>query len=345
MENSKLNNYFLDGSDFIYTRLQLINWACQGIFQSKTLHYNTVKEISVVYHNYKVEKCLVVDCKDVDDVGSNALNQFIREKITDRKLILINCEKISGFISAKLNEFKVKYSGENGNLVISKGNIDLPNIVNTKINEVVSLKMNHIVASCFKANEECKLSRLHSTPIYSNGEFDASLIISNPYNFCWICIILADLTNEVISSIRSDENAKMLDYSSEKLISVSYRSCPFAFSVANLIGKELIVIDHLGPKHKLHDLEIIDQLNKDTLIIYIGDFLVGGTEVLIAKAYSNIFDSDLKYAVVIGSAQRDSNNDKCFSDKFDFKSVVLLRDLEVPKCGKVEYSLFNEKQN
>ncbi|RLD36497.1 MAG: hypothetical protein DRI74_08970 [Bacteroidetes bacterium] len=339
--NQKLEKYFLICDEFIYCRLQLLNWVCQGANQSNKLHLATVNELKKVYDSYQTDKPILLDCRRVRDIGNNALNDFLKNTDFSRKIIFWNVNHLDKYIISPLLEYKIEYEHKQNSIIISTIEKGLPKQIEKKTQQLEQKFVEGKLVGCFEPYDEFK--RLYSTHVLANGEFDATNLISAQDSFAWISIKLSDLVENYLASIRArDLSPDGKKYSDEKIMAVSFRSSPFAVAVANVLNKNVIIIDHLGPKHNEYDIEILDFLNKGTNIIYVGDFLIGGTEVFISQMYSKMFESDLHFAVVIGSAQSNKQGELCFAEKFEFNSLVNLKELILPKVEKVEYKLFDE---
>ena len=191
-------------------------------------------------------------------------------------------------------------------------------------------KNKEIVSSSFSYNDVSNhkhLEQLPSTAILATGEFDAGKIISKPDNFFWLAFSLSDLVEDFVKEI----NIKYHDEFVCRLISVSLRGSPFAAAISLLTSPEIKydTVDHLGPKHKLFDIEFFDKLKLSTKekvrYIYFGDFIIGGTELKIAQTYSQIYGYELKHAVVIGSYF----NETRYLPGVEVKSLVKLNKLGI----------------
>lgn len=93
-------------------------------------------------------------------------------------------------------------------------------------------------------------------------------------------------------------------------------------------------IDHFGPKHKVFDLDFLKQKEKGINYIYVGDFVFGGTEIKIAKTYTEMKGSKLCHALAIGSLFEKET----FSNEFDLVCLTRLKDIT---RGVAEFKLFN----
>ncbi len=63
----------------------------------------------------------------------------------------------------------------------------------------------------------------------------------------------------------------------------------------------LEIVDHMGPKQALLEGYATGSPRTGLDYIYIGDFLIGGTEVKVAASYAFAHGCSLKEAIVVGS--------------------------------------------
>ncbi|MNL43899.1 hypothetical protein D3C87_1664380 [compost metagenome] len=160
---------------------------------------------------------------------------------------------------------------------------------------------------------------MSSTPLKATGVFDASKIINNHASFYWTCLELADLLKSLI-------NDRKITFKKEvRILAVNMKASPFASVVSLLLDIPLVTIDHSGPKHKIYDIDILDDLQnlRNYTYVYLGDFCIGGTEIKIAQTYARISNSELNTAIVIGAY---FNNDH-FNPSFQLFSLVNINGL------------------
>jgi hypothetical protein len=137
-----------------------------------------------------------------------------------------------------------------------------------------------------------------------------------------MCLFLADALDNYIKKEIEDKE-KNPNAPEIKLLAVSLRGSPFASAVSLLINKSYDTIDHLGPRHKLFDFELLDNFKKGIRYIYVGDFIVGGTEVKIAKAYAELLGCELNFAIVLSSLL----DPDVFKDSFNLITLTRIKEI------------------
>jgi hypothetical protein len=135
---------------------------------------------------------------------------------------------------------------------------------------------------------------LNSTPYRANGRFDARLILERPADFLWISMLMADLVETAIAETLA---------AAPRLIATSLRASPFAATVSRLLttGCDLEIVDHMGPSHSILEEYPVAHTARPASYVYIGDFLIGGTEMKRCEIYAHCRGGRLVAAVVIGS--------------------------------------------
>jgi hypothetical protein len=198
-----------------------------------------------------------------------------------------------------------------------------------------------------------KPRRLASTPLMANGTFDARLVIADRGPFCWISLNLADRLEDYLNDRWSDVLAHNSDEASEfnsdrglsesgevqrpmiqlpRLLAVSLRGSPMAAAVGILSEMEdrLEVVDHVGPKHRILEEHSLRGDSFRGAFILIADFIVGGTELKIARNYAHHRGGVLCHVVTIGTVlpTEDYMTDVSISRLVDLTKV----------CPEVRYS-------
>jgi hypothetical protein len=322
-------NLFLEHENFVYTRLQAIIWKYNGLGFPHVIEKNSGKFLAESLVNYRTDYPLVINCKGVRNIDDHALDDLVTDlKVKKRCLILVNVKKLIEFKQSGLDDIlknakiEYRYDPEGDHLIVGKEEkIDVNDIINSA-EVMMNKKTKKVVESCFvEYPSSVEPKRLSSTPITANGEFDSRKIIFNPEYFIWINILLSDILERVLESSSSTNPFRLL--------SVSLRGSPFAAALSALLGITFDSIDHLGPKHKLFDVDFIDQYIKGINYIYVGDFTIGGTEIKIAQTYAQILGCKLHHALVIGSYL----SNEAFKDNFELKFLVSLRDYSQIKFG------------
>ncbi|MEO7357975.1 MAG: hypothetical protein ABIY50_10715 [Ignavibacteria bacterium] len=313
--------------DFVYVRMQGIIWAYSGLLNPSSLEDSSVVGLEKIYQDVNPDKPLIICFKGIERIsGNDSLEIFLRNaKARERKISFINVNDelkkilIQNFQLAQIEDFK---KSGNGFSIFSKDNFKEEVI----IERVREMEKERLFASMNSSFRKLDVREKHfvSTSIIADGEFDAGEIISDPKYFMWICLLMVDELNKLKFELE-EENKKsgILLYTELKLIAVSLRGSPFCSAIGLLSNIKYDVLDHLGPKHKLFDTEVLENVNRGILYIYIGDFAAGGTEIKIAKTYINLINCKLKYALVIGSLLKN----EVFKNDFELISLIHLKEV------------------
>jgi hypothetical protein len=170
------------------------------------------------------------------------------------------------------------------------------------VNNLLFTFTKNVVGECFTFHDETskKLERMFSTPILTNGFFDARRLIANRRSFIWLCVQMADNIrhyNDLI--LNSSQSSRILG---NRLLSVTLRGAPFASAISALLSCPLDIIDHLGPRHRILETTHLAGRNHRGNYIMIGDFIVAGTELKVARTYAQLRGGQLIAAQFIASA-------------------------------------------
>jgi hypothetical protein len=337
------NHLYLIQDDFVYTRLQGLIWAGDGLLLNSKFYTGANHIFLDIAKNIKPELPLIVNCKRVTNFDESVY-RIIKETNLTRKIIFTHIDE--GFHGQFANELDAIFNGlaqqNKAKHLISTNhstfNFSLQQYEERckKVEEFLEKKYREIVKSCFsyyKETDHNHLEQLPSTAIYATGEFDAGKIISNPENFHWLTLGLSDIVESFVKKINEEYHDEIVC----RLISVSLRASPFAAAISLLSNPEIKfdTVDHLGPKHKLFDIEFFDKLKSNIKekirYIYFGDFIIGGTELKIAQTYSQIYGYDLKHAVLIGSYFEEER----YSPSVEVKAFVNLKKIDIPELKLV----------
>jgi hypothetical protein len=138
------------------------------------------------------------------------------------------------------------------------------------------------------------MERLQSTPLRSSGVYNARHIICEASNFNWIVLRLEEALQQAIPR---------WDYARHSLLSGSLRACPFAAALAftSTIARAVEVLDHLGPHPALLEEHDLAGTRSNLEYVYVGDFMIGGTEVKLAANWAAMRRSRVVAAVMLGT--------------------------------------------
>ena len=322
-------------SQFYYIRVTLISWRINGPTRINNLDKSGGDKLAdLIKERVSDNLPYVIDMKGIVGQTDGALVSFF-DLIKQKKLeiIIINYEAIAPTLNELYREYlkdisDANYNENDGKLSIHFSNSKLSlsgSEINNSVRSTLLMSMKELISNTFKPNslDEEKYCSLSSTPILSTGQYDASLIISNPDDFTWISLLMADLVYEIVQS------NKLLNAT---LLTVSLRGSPFASAISMINSMTMHTIDHLGPFQKVWNLNKYKiKVSPTKNYIFIGDFIIGGTELKLARLYSHFGNSELNHSVVIGALFEDSRY-----NSFSIKSLVNLRDLN----SKAKFKLF-----
>lgn len=314
-------------SGFVYVRLKGLIWAYIGLTNPNNVDKSAGDALAEICTEIEPSIPLLIDCNGVSGITDHAWDSlFIEINRTKREIIFINYQKIEQKINLTRKELcgSMKIQNNDHSFIIYSSSIQfkLNSSYEKEIDDKITDRIKSYVDKSFHKYENDEMKLLASTPIYSNGEFDAANLVSNPEMFYWTTIRLADKVEEVIQNFRVGGMSN-----SPKLLTVSLRSSPFAAAIGLMLGLSIETVDHLGPIIKNFE---VDYSTTNNEFIYIGDFAVGGTEIKISKTYALMRNSKLEHAIVIGSLFPDD-----VFKEFKLHSLISLQKSEVG----VKYSL------
>lgn len=303
------------GTRFVFTRMQILIWCSNGTSLLHTVEKNAGDVLADLLGGYCQEKPLILNFQGIVNIDDHALDQVFKIlENNQRQLIIINGYQLFDKINRLKKESRVSISSNSDQGWISIGlqnNVNIQEISEEKENLKSDFLNSTIKNTFIKFNSQRRLS---STPIMANGEYNSNLIISDIRKFIWICFFLSDELQIIF------DNAKLQNV---KLLTASLRAAPFAAMVGLIKNLPFETIDHFGPKHKVFDIEFLDRIEKGTNYIYIGDYCFGGTEIKLAKTYTQMKSSLLNHALVIGNLIDASH----FIDEFELHALQNLKEL------------------
>lgn len=315
---SRLNNMDLGfaTTSFVFTRMQVLIWVSNGTSCLDLIEKDAGKLLSKMLKEFDSDKPLVVSFKGIVNIDDHALDDvFNFLDSNSRQLIILDGFHLVEIIYKLKKESKANVDTMSENNIITIGKKISISIEDLDSERKVAKKnfIKSTVKDTFRKFEKEK--RLSSTPIITNGEFDSNRIISNPKNFIWITAFLSDALRDLLDKTKLKK---------VKLLSASLRGAPFASMLGMLHNLEFETIDHFGPKHKVFEFDFIKKIEKGTSYIYVGDFCFAGTEIKIAKTYTELKSSRLEHALVIGNLIEPN----VFEDDFELISLINLNELD-----------------
>jgi hypothetical protein len=293
----------LNYRDFVYVRLKGLIWATNGLRSPSNIEQNAGKILHDVLMTIHPEKSLVVDCKGVSATVDHSLDAFFKNiPNVNREIVFSNISSLEKEIKSGVGEFcqsvdKIEPANSTCLVIRPEKKLEYSKI-NSLVDEMLTEEISRYIKGCFGKFKDGNFHFMHSTPFFASGLYNSSIIISDPIMFYWTCIKLSNVLEKIIDDFKIGSINNPI-----KLLSVSLRGSPFAVAMGLLTGKPVETIDHLGPKHKLFDSDVLENIKRGISVtyIYIGDFTFGGTEIKIAKAYAELNSCSLDHAIVLGS--------------------------------------------
>ena len=155
-------------------------------------------------------------------------------------------------------------------------------------------RMQDIIRDTFHENALGTPAPLSSTPFLASGVYNARHIICEPDQFNWTVLHLEQHLDELIPD---------WDPSRHCLLSGSLRAAPFAAALAFMktLPRAVEIHDHFGPNPILLEEHDLGPSRHSLEYIYIGDFMIGGTELKIAYNWAAWRKCRLVKALVLGT--------------------------------------------
>lgn len=160
-------------------------------------------------------------------------------------------------------------------------------------------QLSALVDECFQPWGGGAGEQLSSTPFSSDGYYDATIILRDTNVFTFVVSEMQIKLNEFLTGDQSTpKHNKPIG-----LLTASLRACPFATALAQINSVPLLVINHLGPFERSWSVgDSVNSINEDDLdLIFICDFVIGGTELKISRLFAQFTGNPLKKAIAIGS--------------------------------------------
>ncbi len=300
---------FISHSEFWYTRMILFSWTCDspptslsqsnGEYFVRCLMKNLNDDVDVV----------VVNCNDINDIDDHFVDPLFDYLKKGHKTIIFFSNdnkakliKYLGHISGNYDLKIIRCPGENiKSICFDNSSIDSSTVLKI-IDESIKLEKKWLVRQVKKTYQKYKEpKRLSSTPLVASGEFNATKILSEPSRYKWIVAIMAESINRAIQLDKPK---------SFTIVTASLRGAVLAggvWEILYFVSKlDLHIIDHMGPRYDILEIPSKDDKSIANYCIYVGDFMIGGTEIKVVSSYCNLFGSKLKHAFVIGKYIKES---------------------------------------
>lgn len=311
---------FLDHTDFVYSRMVGIAWNANRLLQPTVLTADAGGALLECAKNKRPEVPVVLNCKGISTIEDHALSGFEDYlKSTGRQAIVLipaSQDQLGKEVDSELGEvFTQKYRiGATHAHVYGKSDRTACQI-ETIIEQSKQLEQSYVSAvikESYRAFDQPE--RLESTPLIASGVLNARSLISDPKKFIWISLLLADAFQAVVNEAKPR---------TIRILAVSLRGSPFAAAVrvlSDTLSPTLEIVDHIGPRHEvLEDHRFVCDFTGGEYVL-VGDFVIGGTEIKIARAYALAKGATLNNAIAIGSFLEPS----AYSQTVTLRSLVQL---------------------
>lgn len=324
-------NPFLTHPDFIYTRLMAVTWHV-NILAPSIFTYAAGDKLRQHIQSDISNKPVILNCSGVSVIEDHAMSAIRSYLLTADRCITFIVEETDEFlidkITSELNSSepnKIHIDREQSNnhqLLFCARQQELTHPIKSKLDNLLEKTKKVERKFTVEAVRDCyydfdKPRRLSSTPLIAKGEFNASKLIADPKTFIWISLLLTDKFLETLAQ----EKPKTVS-----LLAVSLRGSPFAAAIRILAENyypSLEIIDHIGPKHELLEGHIGRTSMCGEQYILVSDFVIGGTEIKVAKTYAIAQGASLKGAITIGSYLPGTD---AYDTSIRLRSVVSLRE-------------------
>lgn len=288
-----IKNLYFETTNTLFSRAQALVWVANGLSFLDLFEKSSGNLLGKIIDTCPAEKSLIINFKGIIRFDDHCLDEVYNSlKGNKKQIIIINGEHLlHDFIKLKKDK-PINVNHDTTNKIIIIGNsrtIDIVELLDER-EKSAKIYINNVLKSTFSKFDNFK--RLCSTPFLANGEFDSKKIIENPKDFMWISFYLSDKLSQII------ETEKL---SNVLLVSASLRGSTFNSILGILNELDFINIDHIGPIHKLYDLNNLDLKHRNRNYLYIGDFVFGGTEIKLTKVYASFVGAKLNHALVLGS--------------------------------------------
>lgn len=331
-----MNPFITTHPDFIYARLMAITWHANYVLAPAMFTSAAGDKLRQCIESDSSNKPVVLNCAGISTIVDHALGTIRGYLTTSNKCIVFvvdawNMELIEK-ICHELGHAKslIKQTGNSQLLFFGRSEElfkPLMEILNNLLERTHQAERDFIAEAVGKCYEPCETKRLSSTPLIAKGEFNARALISDPKVFSWTSLLLTDLFIETLKQAKPRTN---------RLLAVSLRGSPFAAAIRILsenFSPSLEIIDHIGPRHELLESHIGPNNMDGGEYVLVSDFVIGGTEIKIARTYAMAHGACLENAIAIGSYLPGDQYDR----NVCLRSIVSLAAKDTPDHRRYEF--------
>lgn len=328
-----MESIFLKHADFVYTRLIALTWHADDVLQPGIFSAKAGQQLVELLSKHQDSSPVVLNCRGITMIEDHSLT-CVRDFITRSGRTFIFMvpvhqhllpEEISSEVEAKIRKSFREVNDHDrtldGHRLLFFGpqyqhSLKLVEIICNSTDHLEQSYVSSAITDCYESWGESR--RLASTPLMATGLLNARSLISDPGKFSWISLRLTDLFEDLVESIRPRTN---------RILAVSLRGSPFAGAIrvlANRHSPSLVIVDHMGPQHEMLELHSSSKEVGGGDYIYVGDFIIGGTELKVAKTFLMAHNASLKGAVVIGSYLGSGNH---YLSDVELRSLITIPDV------------------
>lgn len=314
-----------DNDDIIYVRMKALTWIANHGFMPEMVQPSAGKLLAeIIQHDLSEGKIIILNFFGIASIDDHALdNASDALKETGLIMVAINASQLKTQLNDYI-EVKPNITLSSGAIIFNssddKDGIDIEDKVLKIETEIII----DIVRRSYESFPE--MTRLRSTPIYASGVFNARRIISSRKDFMWTSLIMS----EKLATIMDEYKPK-----ASRLLAVSLRASPFAGALGILGSFDIEIVDHMGPDLKILEEYTLRIDQEEINYIYIGDFIIGGTELKIAETYAVVRSCIVDHALVIGSLLEPSDY-KSYKDRPNVHSLVKLKEVKPEAKYEIE---------
>lgn len=317
-----MNSPVLEHENFSYVRMLAITWHANVLTPSLC---TALAGAQLLKWTEGLDRPLIVSCAGISTIEDHALADLKRYLQSNERVVAFlvakDKEQLGREIRSELkgvytcsesdDEFEMFVYGNRSRAKTLQGSME------ETVRQIKFLEDDFVkkaVRDCYKPFKTPE--RLDSTPLLASGRLNARAIISNPKQFTWVSLLLVERFERLIEEARPRTNG---------VLAVSLRGSPFAAAVRLLANScsLLEIIDHIGPKHDLLEASVGQPDMYGREYVLIADFVIGGTELKIARTYAMSQGATIKNAIAIGSFLPGDAYDKNIS----LKSLVNISDV------------------
>lgn len=288
-----------------YVRLNALALASTGPLYPNTIREHAAKFLAEA--SRAADQTLVVDCFGVDHIENLAF-EAVRAAVTARQAAMSFFRmkpSVEREIIHQLGASNITWMAQTVKgpfLTCNAGPTDEASAM-LVVDAAAHAEREHlgrILADSYVQTEDGVSKRMSSTPLQTLGEFDARRVLSYPARYLQSTAALAEALEIVVQQC-ADRGA--FAEAGPRIIAVSLRGSAIATGVAVMTGRQstLEIVDHIGPRQKVLEEHSLDRSREGGEYIYVGDYLVGGTEIKVAQAYLRSRGATLRGAVALGS--------------------------------------------